>query len=100
MKGAPSDRDPPAHWSRMPTPDPEPSNTNTHRSRDRHGRRDQPTTTGSDRTRPRARSDAIRPPRLLGPPRTVPMTVNEYDRAVRAWTALIATWWTKHPPEQ
>ena len=84
----------------MSTPDPEPNNTNKRRSRDRHGRRDLPTATGSDRTGPRGRSDAKRPPRLLGPARIVPMTADEYDRAVRAWTALIATWWTEHPPEQ
>jgi hypothetical protein len=83
----------------MSTPDPEPNNTNKRRSRDRHGRRDRQTATGSDQTRPRARSDATRPPRLLGAPRVVSMTADEYERAVRAWTALIGTWWTEQPPE-
>ena len=30
----------------------------------------------------------------------VPMTPEEYRRAVVAWMALIASWWTDNPPDQ
>lgn len=57
--------------------------------RDRHGRRD--TASGTLRTGPEY---------TLGPPKTVPMTPDEYARAVRAWAVLIAAWWTDNPPDE
>ncbi|MEV6969257.1 hypothetical protein AB0M47_29520 [Hamadaea sp. NPDC051192] len=36
----------------------------------------------------------------VGPPKTVPMTPDEYARTVHAWAVLIAAWWTDNPPEE
>ena len=58
--------------------------------RDRHGRRTRSTTTGTTRTGPR---------HTLVPPKTVPMTEQQYQQAVQLWTVLIAQWLTDHPPE-
>lgn len=58
--------------------------------RDRHGRRTPSATTGTKKTGPR---------HTLGPPKTVPMTPQQYEQAVHAWTVLIAQWLTEHPPE-
>lgn len=33
----------------------------------------------------------------LGPPKTVPMTPEQYQQAVDLWTTLIARWLTQHP---
>lgn len=57
--------------------------------RDRHGRRD--AASGTVRTGPRY---------TVGPPKTVPMTPDEYARTVHAWAVLIAAWWTDNPPEE
>ncbi|WP_433376714.1 hypothetical protein ACQPZX_08350 [Actinoplanes sp. CA-142083] len=69
-----------------PEHDPKKSRTR----RDRHGRRTRSTTTGTTRTGPR---------HTLGPPKTIPMTEQQYQQAVRLWTVLIAQWLTDHPPE-
>jgi hypothetical protein len=37
---------------------------------------------------------------VLGPPETVPMSPEQYQPAVAAWTVLIAAWWTRNPPDQ
>ncbi len=58
--------------------------------RDRHGRRTSSATARSKRTGPR---------HTLGPPKTVPMTPEQYREAVHAWAVLIAQWLTDHPPE-
>jgi len=59
------------------------------RDRDRHGRR----------TRA-SRSKQAGPRYTVGPPKTVPMTGDEYTQAVHAWAVLIAAWWTEHPQEE
>jgi hypothetical protein len=58
--------------------------------RDRHGRRTRSTTTGANNTGPR---------HTLAPPKTVPMTQQQYHQAVQLWTILIAKWLIDHPPE-
>lgn len=82
----------------MPPPDPagqadqhdsERNGTTKRPVRDRHGRRDAASRT--QRTGPRY---------TVGPPRTVPMTPDEYARAVRALAILIAAWWTDNPPDE
>lgn len=35
----------------------------------------------------------------VGPPTTVPMSSEEYARAVHAWAVLIAAWWVDNPPD-
>ncbi len=71
------------------------------RTTDRHGRHEQPapatTATGPRKNiRPRQGAD---PPWVVAPPEAVEMTPDEYQRAVAAWTALIASWWTDNPPD-
>jgi hypothetical protein len=61
----------------------EQSGTTKRPLRDRHGRRD--TASGTLPTGPRY---------TVGPPKTVPMTEDEYARAVQAWAILIAAWRT------
>jgi hypothetical protein len=80
-----------------PTPDPDPDqNQGTRRPvRNRHGRRDQ-TTPATARTDPRRTTG---PRRTIGPPQVIPMTPEQHQRAIRAWAALIASWWTEHPPD-
>ena len=69
--------------------EPKPSGTNRRVVRDRHGRRDK--VVHNKRTGPRY---------TLGPPKTVPMTADEYAKAVRALAVLIAAWWTDNPPDE
>lgn len=69
----------------------------TRRTRDRHGRRTRTATTGSAQTGPRTTTS---PRHTLGPPKTVPMTPQQYEQAIRAWAILIASWWTDHPPDE
>lgn len=68
-----------------------------HDKRDRHGRRDRSTTTPATKTGPRKTTG---PRWKLGPPKTVPMSAEDYQKAVQAWTVLISSWWTQHPPEK
>jgi hypothetical protein len=63
---------------------------------DRHGRRER-TTPATNTTGPRR---TISPQWTVSPPDTAPMTVEQYQRAVHAWAALIAAWWADHPPDQ
>ncbi len=35
---------------------------------------------------------------VVGLPKTVPMTPDEYARVVHFWAVLIAAWWTDNPP--
>ena len=81
----------------MPPPDPaeqadhkesEQNGTTKRSRRDRHGRRD--TEGGTLQTGPRY---------TLGPLKTVPMTPDEYARAVQAWAILIAAWRTDNPAD-
>jgi len=59
---------------------------------DPHGKRPSHDPHGSDA--------GSRPPvELLAPHQTQPMTSDQRNRAVAAWTALIAAWWTTHPPD-
>lgn len=67
----------------------EPSRTAQRPVRDRHGRRD-----------PVDRTARTGPRYTVGPPKTVPMTPDEYARAVHAWAVLIAAWWTDNPPDE
>lgn len=67
----------------------EPGRTGQRPVRDRHGRRD-----------PADRTTRTGPRYTVGPPKAVPMTPDEYARAVRAWAVLIAAWWTDNPPEE
>jgi hypothetical protein len=72
--------------------------------RDRHGRRDQPSTdqpTGPQRrtaTGPRRTTGPKKKPGrwTVGPPKVIPMTPEQYDKAIRAWTALLANWNAKN----
>ena len=63
-------------------------NTSNERGRDRHGRRE-----------PRTASTRSGPRYTVGPPKTIPMRGDDYDRAVHAWAVLIAAWRTEHPPD-
>ncbi|MBL0888489.1 hypothetical protein [Myceligenerans indicum] len=79
----------------------EPGRTIKRPVRDRHGRREPSAATR--RTGPRKTTGPSRTTSqqwAIGPPETVPMTADEYHEAVQAWAALIALWWTTHPPEQ
>lgn len=79
----------------------EPGRTTRRPVRDRHGRREPSTATR--RTGPRKTTGPSKTTSqqwTIGPPETVPMTADEYRKAVHAWAALIASWWTAHPPEQ
>jgi hypothetical protein len=76
-------------------PQPDPARPARRRVRDRHGR-NHPTASSTNRTGPRSTSG---PRSTLGPPRVVPMTGPQYEQAVRAWAALIASWWTDNPPD-
>ena len=70
----------------------------THRARrDRHGRRDRSNATPTTRTERRKTTD---PRWMLGPPKTVPMSAEDYQNAVQAWTVLISSSWSQHPPEE
>jgi hypothetical protein len=81
---------PPAHPAgQADNHDAEPSGTSRRQHRDRHGRRDE--AVPSTRTGPRY---------TVGPSKTIPMTPDDYDRAVRAWAVLIASWWADNPPEE
>jgi hypothetical protein len=35
----------------------------------------------------------------LAPPQTVAMSPEQYQQAVAAWAVLIASWWTRNPPD-
>lgn len=78
----------PAEPAGNPEPDDE-GRTARQRRRDRHGRRE-----------PRSTSKRTGPRYTVGPPKTVPMTADEYQQAVRAWAVLIASWWTDNPPDE
>ncbi len=68
--------------------------------RDRHGRRERSTiTTSATGPRKTTGPDNKGPDWTVGPPKTVPMTAEDYRNAVQAWTVLISSWWTLHPPE-
>lgn len=64
------------------------SRTAARSGRDRHGRHEG-----------RSGYQQAGPRRTVGPPKTVPMTAEEYRQAVAAWAALIASWWTDNPPD-
>jgi hypothetical protein len=88
----------------MPSPDPaapaehtppdqppktQPTSQRTSRATNRRtGRRD-----------PAGATKPGQPAWVLGPPQTVPMSPEQYQQAVAAWTVLIASWWTRNPPE-
>jgi hypothetical protein len=69
----------------------------THRTApDRHGRRER-TVPATNTTGPRRTTG---PRWTIAPPKTTPMTAQQYQRAVQAWAALIAAWWADYPPDQ
>ncbi len=51
------------------------------------------------RREPAADTKAGQPRWVLAPPQTVPMSPEQYEQAVAAWAVLIASWWTRNPPE-
>jgi hypothetical protein len=69
-------------------PDQPPKTQPTSRANRRTGRRD-----------PAGATSPGQPPWVLGPPETVPISPEQYQQAVAAWTVLIASWWTRNPPE-
>jgi hypothetical protein len=92
----------PAGQAGHPEPDGEPKTRSTRRVvRDRHGRRER-TAPATKATVPRSTTGprTTGPRWTVGPPKTVPMTVEQYQRAVQAWAMLIASWWTDNPPNQ
>ncbi len=81
---------------------PRPPADDGHPARDRHDRHTHPAATSSSNhtgprrtTRPRRSTRPTGP--TLGPPKTVPMTPEQYQQAVDLWTTLIARWLTQHP---
>lgn len=86
----------------MPAPEPnedlgQPEKKPTRRgTRDRHGRHE-PSATRQPGEGPRRRRDD--PRWTLGPPKTVPMTPEQYQRAVRAWAALLAAYRARQRPD-
>ena len=51
------------------------------------------------RREPAAATKPGQPRWVLAPPQTVPMSPEQYQQAVAAWAVLIASWWTRNPPE-
>jgi hypothetical protein len=79
----------PAEPAEHTPPDQPPKTQPTSRATNRRtGRRDPAGTTSPGQ-----------PPWVLGPPQTVPISPEQHQQAVAAWTVLIASWWTRNPPE-
>lgn len=74
----------------MPATNPaEPADPRRTTRHDRHGRRE-----------PRTTSKRAGLCYTVAPPKTVPMSGDDYDHAVRAWAVLIAAWLSKPDNER
>jgi hypothetical protein len=87
-----------AGQAHQPNHDDIPTDRPTRRAnRDRHGRHEPTQPAVARQAGPRGNTGSGF---TIAPPKTTPMTPQEYERAVRAWAVLIASWWTEHPPDQ